>query len=226
MKTKTILSLFLICLSFPVISQEIIKQETTTTTTTTSTSINPNTNVINNNNTVTETPTPPKKKAKIWIGPKFGVDVNSMSLSKVDVSKELDKNYQFGLLVKYGRTFYIQPEVYYASYKSTAVTAATPSTSRNYIKIPVQVGVEFLDLGLFSLHITTGPSYSIKLDDKDQITDEKGFSWLVGAGVDVLGFITSDIRYSFRNKVSLSDQISQFNTYPNVLSLTVGLKLR
>jgi len=42
----------------------------------------------------------------------------------------------------------------------------------------------------------------------------------------VLGFITSDIRNTFRNIVAISDQIEQFDIYPNVLNFTVGLKLK
>lgn len=226
MKTKSILGLLLVCFSFPVIAQEIIKQETTTTTTTTTTSTSTNANIDANTNantvanTVSVAETPTEKVAKWWVGPKFGLDINSMSITNVNVSKELTKNYQFGLLVQYGRTFYIQPEIYYSSYK------ITDEISKNYIKLPVQVGVKFLDLGLFSLHLTTGPSYSFKLDDTDQYTGETGFSWLVGAGVDVLGFITSDIRYTLRNKVTIADQISEFSSAYNTLNLTVGLKFR
>lgn len=205
-------------------AQEIIKQETTTTTTTISTGINANANNNINTNTVAETP--PPKKAKWWVGPKFGLDISSKTLSFEDVKSGLNKNYQFGILFQYGRTFYIQPEIYYVSYKINSLTTPTQTSSSNFVKLPVLVGVKFLDLGLFSLHLTTGPSYSFKLDDKDSFTGTKGFSWLLGAGVDVLGFITSDIRYTLRDKVSIADQISQFSSASNTLNLTVGLKLR
>ena len=212
MKKKFILGLSLVCFSFSLMAQDaetVIKQETVTTTTTTS------------NPTVS---TPSTKKAKIWIGPKFGLDINSTSLSSEGVKNELNKNYQFGLLLQYGRILYIQPEIYYASYKSTI--SKTETKTNNYVKIPMQIGVKFLDVGLFSLHITTGPSYTFKLDDTDKVTSTKGFSWLVGAGVDVLGFITSDLRYTLRNNVSIADQISQFESNSNTLNLTVGLKFR
>ncbi|MEI7503052.1 MAG: outer membrane beta-barrel protein [Paludibacter sp.] len=210
MKTKSILGLLLVYFSLPLFAQEaetVVKQEIVTTTTT-----------LNK-----ETPTP--KKAKWWVGPKFGLDISSSTLSSEAVKSGLNKNYQFGMLFQYGRTFYIQPEIYYVSYKITPTTI-NPATSSNYVKIPVMAGVKFLDLGLFSLHVTTGPSYSFKLDDKDGFTGTKGFSWLLGAGVDVLGFITSDIRYTLRDKVSIADQISQFSSASNTLNLTVGLKFR
>jgi len=211
MKKKFILSMSIACLSLSLMAQEVenaITQETVTTTT--------------SSNAVVETPT--KKKAKLWIGPKFGLDISSTTLTSEAVENELKKNYQFGLLMQYGRILYIQPEIYYASYKSTLSSKET--ITNNYIKIPVQLGLKFLDLGLFSLHVTTGPTYTFKLDDADKLTSTKGFSWLVGAGVDVLGFITSDLRYTLRNNVSIADQISEFSSTSNTLNLTIGLKLR
>lgn len=218
MKTKSILCLLSVGLSFTVLAQEsetVVKKETIITTTTTTVN-----QASSTPETSASTPTPSTEKAKIWIGPKFGLDVSSTSLSTDALKGELNKNYQFGLLLQYGRILYIQPEIYYASYK------VSETVSNNYIKVPLQVGLKFLDLGLFSLHITTGPSYTIKLDNTDKLTETKGFNWLVGAGVDVLGFITSDIRYTLRNNVSLADQISQFSSTSNTLNLTVGLKLR
>jgi hypothetical protein len=167
--------------------------------------------------TVTSTPT--EKKHKFWFGPKFGLDIPSNSLNKI--GDQLNTNYRFGLFAQFGRTLYFQPEIYYASYKTTATSKST-----NYIKMPLMIGLKFLDLGLFSLHIMTGPSLSFKLDDNDALTGYSESSWQLGAGVDVLGFITSDIRYKILKGVSLGDQISKFSTNPNILNLTVGLKLR
>lgn len=90
----------------------------------------------------------------------------------------------------------------------------------------MQLGIKFLDLGLFSLHITTGPSYILELDENDKLTSTNGFAWLIGAGVDVLGYITTDIRYTLKNNLSIADQISKFSNTTNTLNLTVGLKLR
>lgn len=204
MKMKSILCLFLACFSLSIIAQDeaVVTQEIVTTTT----------------NSVSQTPS--SKKPKLWIGPKFGLDIVSNTQDLNSVTDQLKGNYQFGVLLQYGRTIYIQPEVYYASYK------VSETTSNNYIKVPLMLGLRFLNLGLFSLHAMGGPSYSFKLDDTDQLTGTKGFSWQVGAGIDVLGFITADLRYTLRNNLSLADQISQFSTNPNALNLTVGLKFR
>lgn len=203
---KPILCLLLACFSLPIIAQDnenVVTQEVVTTTTT---------------NSVSETPT--TKKPKIWIGPKFGLDIASNTQDIKSITDQLKGNYQFGVLLQYGRTLYLQPELFYASYK------VSETVSNNYIKVPLMLGLRFLNLGLFSLHAMGGPSYSFMLDDADKLTGTNGFSWQVGAGIDVLGFITADLRYTLRENLSLADQISQFSSNPNALNLTVGLKFR
>ena len=166
-----------------------------------------------------------KKKPKVWIGPKFGFDMSPITYNFNDIKSQLKMNYQAGLLFQYGRTLYIQPEIYYSSYK-TAIEGVESSSSVNFIKLPAMIGLRFLNLGLFSLHVMGGPALSFQLDKKDSFTGNNTLSWQVGAGVDILGFITTDVRYNLLKNVSISDQVSQFNKETSVLNVTVGLKLR
>jgi len=159
------------------------------------------------------------KKHKFWIGPKFGLDVSSTTTSLNEISQQLKGNYQAGILMQYGRTLFIQPEVYYASYK------VDETTKQNYIKIPLMLGLKFLDLGLFSLHAMGGPSYSMLLDNKNHLAGANTLTWQLGVGVDLFGFITTDLRYTL-NKKSIADQVSDVTKNPTMLNLTMGLKLR
>jgi hypothetical protein len=163
-----------------------------------------------------------EKKPMFWIGPKFGLDITSTTRTTDELTKQLSSNYQFGIMCQYGRTFYIQPEIYYSSYK--AVAPAINAT--NYIKIPLMLGVKFLDLGLFSFHGMGGPALAFELDDKDKPKEMKDLAWQVGLGLDVFGFITADLRYTSIPGMSISNQISKFSSSPTNLNLTVGLKLR
>lgn len=167
----------------------------------------------------------PAKKHKFWIGPKFGLDMSPVTFNFNDIKSQLNMNYQAGLLFQYGRTIYIQPEVYYASYKISAENAET-SSSVNFIKVPAMLGLRFLNLGLFSLHVMGGPAFSFQLKDNDAFSGNNTFAWQIGAGVDVLGFITTDVRYTLREGVSIADQVSQFDKETSTLNVTVGLKLR
>jgi hypothetical protein len=195
MKRKTLFILLLVFLTSGLIAQE----ETTTTSTTTT--------------------TPVTKKPNLWFGPRFGLDVVSTTSSLKGVTDQLKGNYQAGIMVQWGRIIYLQPEVYYSSYKITS------TSSMNFIKAPIMLGLKFLDLGLFSTHIMGGPMYSMLLDNKDNLTGANSLNWQVGAGIDILGFITADLRYTLNNK-SIADQVTQLTTTPSTLNLTVGLKIR
>jgi len=159
------------------------------------------------------------KKHCFWIGPKFGLDISSTTNSLNGLTQQLKGNYQAGILVQWGRKIYLQPEVYYSSIK------ISDTNSMNFIKAPLMLGLKFLDLGLFSTHIMGGPMYSLLLDNKDQLTGVNTLNWQVGAGIDILGFITADLRYTL-NKESIADQVTQIKTIPTQLNLTVGLKFR
>lgn len=174
--------------------------------------------------------TKPVKKPKFWMGPKFGLDLRPVKLN--EIGSQLSANYQVGVMLQYGRTLYLQPEIYYASYKdfeAAAVyghdgTVTDPTKSVNFIKMPLLVGLKFLDLGLFSLHLKGGPSFTYRLNGKNSDTEDS-FAWQVAAGVDILGFITTDVRYTL-NDESLGDQINHFSKNTSMLNLTVGLRLR
>lgn len=193
---KTRLIIFIIAVT---LTNSLIAQEETVITTTTTTSA--------------------PKKHNFWIGPKFGLDVSSATNSINGITQQLKGNYQAGLMVQWGRSIYLQPEVYYSSYKDS------DAGSTNYIKVPLMLGLKFLDLGLFSTHIMGGPMYSLLLDNKDKLAGVNTLNWQVGAGLDILGFITADLRYTL-NSNSIADQVSQITKTPTALNLTLGLKFR
>lgn len=201
MKTKFLL-LCLFLVSFSVIGYA--QDETTTTTT-------------------TETTPAQKPKPKIWFGPRFGLDLSHFTYDVNNITSQLGNNYQAGIMLQFGEKLYLQPEAYYASYKS--VTGAADST-KNFVKVPVMVGLRFLNLGLFSLHLMGGPQFSFQLDKKDNFTGIQTLSWQVGAGADILGFITADLRYTVQQGQSVATQVQNFSLNSTGLNLTVGLKLR
>ena len=159
------------------------------------------------------------KKPRFWVGLKFGLDITSTTNSFNSISDQLKGNYQAGILFQFGRTLFFQPEFYYSSYK------IDETNSLEYLKIPVMIGLKFLDLGLFSLHIMGGPSCSVLLNKPESSEESGSFAWQVGAGIDVLGFITADLRYTLNNK-SVSEQITEGTSTPTKLNLTFGLKFR
>ena len=83
------------------------------------------------------------------------------------------------------------------------------------------LGVRILDIGLVSIHATGGPTYIKQLADYE--TTGK-FRWELGAGLNLLGFITTDLRYTFQNKINTTE-IEDLITNGGMVNLTVGLRL-
>ncbi len=173
----------------------------------------------------TQETTKVKKKPNIWIGPKFGIDLAHFSVNTDDLGSDLSSNYQFGILCQIGKKLYVQPELMYATYKSA--TYETDSVRLNYLKIPLMLGWRIINLGLLSIHIKGGPQFSFQLAEKDKlIPNSKKLSWQLGAGVDILGFITTDLRYTIQPGKSIAEQVDDFDFNSTGLNFTVGLKLR
>jgi hypothetical protein len=217
MKTKLVLSALLVVFSLQVFAQDVTIIQSNAT-----------------DNTQSYSSTKKPHKARFWIGPKFGTDIlTGIPKDFTSVTDRLKEQWQAGVMMQFGRTLYLQPEAYYAVTTIPGIGGAKPTTEQE-IRIPVMLGLRFLNLGLFSLHLMGGPSWNIPMGDNNSpVMDAKKMEWLVGAGIDVLGFITADIRYTYKTDQALSDQIANFNVSDNdplkpytPLNVTVGLKLR
>lgn len=215
MKTKLVLSALLVVFSMQVFAQDVT--------------------VIQSNssdNTQSYSSTKKTHKPRFWIGPKFGTDVTTGIPDIATILPEqLKEKWQAGVMMQFGRTLYLQPEAYYCYTSIPGVAGAEPTKDQS-IKVPVMLGLRLINLGLVSLHIMGGPSWTIPMGSDNSINmDAKQMQWLVGAGVDILGFITADVRYTYDTNAAIGDQISAFNvtdaTKPfTPLNVTVGLKLR
>jgi len=160
----------------------------------------------------------PKEDKKFWIGPRFGLDVSTSTADLPALTEQLKQNYQVGLFMQMGRKIYFQPEIYYASYTTDAAT----NSKINFVKAPMLLGWQLFDIGLLSLHLNGGPSYFKKLDSDDKAL----INWEVGAGVNLLGFIAADLRYTFqKSSTNGFTQVEQLITNGGLVNLTVGLRL-
>ncbi len=172
---------------------------------------------------------------KFWFGPKVGLDLATPTIDQNQIESEVKTNYQFGFFLQFGRKFYIQPELYYAVQKEGIDSLSTNLNTVNSIKLPVMFGMRLFNLKVISGHIMAGPTASYIVSEKLETTntninyasDRKKFNLALqgGAGVDVIGFITLDVRYS----VDLSDNVNaQFKSLSlnNGVNVTLGIKLR
>ncbi len=217
MKTKLVLSALLVVFSMQAFAQDVTIIQSNAT-----------------DNTQSYSSTKKTHKPRFWIGPKFGTDIlTGIPKDMTSVTDRLKEQWQAGVMMQFGRTLYLQPEAYYAVTTTQGIGGAAATTQQE-LRVPVMLGLRFLNLGLFSLHLMGGPSWNIPMGENNSpVLDAKKMEWLVGAGIDVLGFITADIRYTYDTEKALSDQIAGFNvTDPDPLkpytplNVTVGLKLR
>jgi hypothetical protein len=165
------------------------------------------------------------KVKKFWYGFKFGLDADSKTTNIDELQEQLKGNCQAGVFMQFGRKLYLQPELYYSTYKISesglSLSGNNTATSINYIKAPILIGLKFLDLGLVAAHIDGGATFLKELDNsQSDIT----YKWTVGAGVYVLGFITADVRYQFQNKVNATE-IQDLISNGGTVNLTVGIRL-
>lgn len=164
------------------------------------------------------------KKPVFWIGPKFGSEFVGIPSSIRSVPDRLEENWQAGVLMQMGRVLYVQPEAYYCMMnENLGMSNEITSTA---IKVPVMLGLRFINLGLFSLHVMGGPQWTMPLAESEGTYFAKQMDWVVGAGIDVLGFITADVRYLYNPEVTLSDHINGFSFQTTPLNVTVGFKFR
>jgi len=155
---------------------------------------------------------------RFWLGPKFGFDLSSSTADLTSLTNQLKQNYQVGMFLQLGKKIYFQPEIYYSSY----TTDASSNSKINFVKAPIMLGWEIFDIGLVSLHVNGGPSYLKLLDS----TEKAVINWEIGAGVNVFGFITTDLRYTIqKNSTNGITQVENLITNGGMVNLTFGLRL-
>ena len=171
-----------------------------------------------------------KPKPHFWFGPKVGLDLATPTIDQDAIKTQFDSNSQFGIFFQFGRRFYLQPEFYYAMHKESNTSASMEAveTKVNTLKVPVMVGLRLINLGIVSAHVMAGPQGSFFLSetkpDASRTRQKSNFDLQFGAGVDVLGFITLDVRYS-SNISTIETTIQQLN-WKDAVNVTLGIKFR
>ncbi|MBN2766244.1 MAG: porin family protein [Paludibacteraceae bacterium] len=158
----------------------------------------------------------------IWYGPKIGLDLSTSTRNFDQLNSQLESNYQIGGFMQFGKKLFFQPEAYFASYKLRESNQNNTSNI-TFMKIPLMLGYKFFNIGLISLHLSGGPTYTKEISGNT----DGSFRWEFGAGACVLSFITADLRYTFKNNdQSGIAQMEELIANGGMVNLTVGIKLR
>jgi hypothetical protein len=171
-----------------------------------------------------------KSGGNFWFGPKVGVDLATPTINQDDIESQVASNFQAGIFMQFGRKFYLQPEIYYATQKQEYDDDGTMSEATvNSLRVPFMLGMRVINLGLVSAHVMAGPTASILLSesapDPSGPREKTKFTLQGGGGVDALGFLTLDVRYSVDIGGNTSTQIKQLN-WDSGVNVTLGIKLR
>lgn len=161
----------------------------------------------------------------VKIGPKLGLDINAdihNLPSGEEIVGQLENNNQVGIFAQFGRKLYLQPELMYAVQNYTDNLGNR--SNNKYLRVPLHAGLKFFNLGFLSLHVSAGAIYTQRLEDSFSISAEK-LNYQLGLGVDLLDFITTDIRYTLAKDIPVGEQLSNFSEQGGLINFSVGLKL-
>ena len=171
-----------------------------------------------------------KSKPNFWFGPKIGLNLAAPTIDQNSIKTQFDSNAQIGIFFQFGRKLYLQPEIYYAIQKESYTISNVPTvTNVNSLKVPVMLGLRLINLGIVSAHIMAGPQGSFFLNETKPVAGKtrqsSSFNLQFGGGVDLLGFITLDVRYASAMGTAVKTTVQQFE-WKNAVNVTLGLKFR
>lgn len=173
-----------------------------------------------------------KAKHNIWFGIRAGMDLETPTLEVEEIKSQLNCNYQFGIFMTLGKKLFIQPEIYYAVRNEQFSFAQSPTSETimvNSLKAPLLLGIRIIDLGVVSAHVMAGPMATMFLNQShseheiERSTYE--YKLQLGGGVDILKFITIDVRYSVNLNDHIKEELNQLR-FKDGVNVTLGVKFR
>ncbi len=180
--------------------------------------------------------------AQLSFGPKIGYTANSLTTDWNTISQEATgSKMHFGVFVRLGERFYLQPEAVFMTKSSTFkediqnLSGGDHTLDLKTVDVPILLGLKVLDLKLASFRIFGGPVASILVDSKESFSNAsaqaifntenfKTATWNanLGVGVDVLMF-TIDLRYDYGITSVFSDD--DFDLKNQSFLVSLGWKL-
>jgi len=175
-------------------------------------------------------------------GLKLGANFSKLTSSLDSIVPSTKAGFQVGAFVRFGKKFYVQPEVYY-----TLAGGTLKGDSSNWeqaitvgsVDVPLLVGFKLLNAKVVNLRILAGPMVSFvtnthiknvsDLDGPIEAADLNNVNWAIqaGAGIDVL-FLTLDLRYQWGlNNVikTVSNSTAEINSKQNTWVISLGFKI-
>lgn len=161
------------------------------------------------------------KKRNVWFGLRAGSDLSSPTTDFEEIKNQLNSNMQFGAFARMGKKVFLQPEVYGNFLVENDLN--TKKIVANSVRVPVLVGFEFLNLGVARAHLMAGPMVDFYINPSpDQKYDYK---LQLGGGIDLLRFLSLDVRYSVNLNDNVKDELKQL-AWKSGVNVTLGIQFR
>lgn len=179
-------------------------------------------------------------KAQFSLGVKGGINFSHLSVNNGTIDANELPGYQIGLWTRFGKGFYVQPEIYLGSsgsnfnfnYNQSDQTVTESGNVRfTTLNVPLLVGQSF-GLSKFNFRLMAGPMYSYILNTDQNLSQNvknayqdfgnyrnSTLGYQAGAGVDVLNF-SVDLRY----EGGLTEINPAYGQRQNVWHLSLGYK--
>lgn len=173
------------------------------------------------------------------LGVKGGYLYSDMNVKSVaDMKSKAKGGYLIGVFARLGgEKWFFQPELQYrartADFKLKDAAKGNIEVDYKTLDIPLQLGVNLLDLSVVKIGVHTGPVASFKLDEStnikstassldEHIKDYKSIVWAgqVGVSVDILRFVI-DLSYE-KGFTDIAEKGAGKN---DLFMATVGIKL-
>jgi len=144
---------------------------------------------------------------QLHFGPQIGFSSSNLSLNTDSITNNLKNNFMFGVFVRMGNKFYVQPEVNWVTqgsvfrYPSVSLNGVNLSPVEQNIKlstiqIPVNAGYRIINIGVANIRVHGGVTASIVTDKTINNTDDDN-----SIGQDLLDPITeediSDLQWQY-----------------------------
>jgi hypothetical protein len=173
--------------------------------------------------------------AQFNLGLKAGLNYTTIKAQDNQFNESGVLGYQVGAWARFGKNFYLQPEVYIGTKGSnftfqTGTTTVEEKQKFTTLDVPLLLGTK-IGSEKFNFRIMGGPSFQFNLDDNSsafaQATDPNFYKYKdfitnvqAGAGVDV-GNLSVDLRY----ETSLQDINQNSGQKQSLLHLSLGFKI-
>jgi hypothetical protein len=187
--------------------------------------------------------------AGLDFGIKAGYNANKLSANIDSVSSQFKSGMLLGVYLRFGKRFYVQPELYY-SIQGAQYALNDPANKGSWsqkvtigsIDIPVLLGFKIIKGEKINLRINAGPQVSFVTNSQVKDLNDlipgpltgssvNPVNWYIQAGLGVdLWFLTVDVRYlgGLNEVISTVEQGTQtwnFNSKNNVFQLSLGVKI-